>query len=149
MNKTRSAGPHRLSLSSQILLGIAAGIGCGVFFGEHCGWLKVFGDASVGLMQMAVLPYITVSLVANIGRLSVDDSRRLAGRAGLVLLLLWGIAALTLVVSPIAWNRISSRKVSRLFSAFAPAHFERSCKHSQFLVPHQLMPCDKTSGARS
>ncbi|MCP4898808.1 MAG: dicarboxylate/amino acid:cation symporter, partial [bacterium] len=92
----------RLSLSSLILIGIVAGIGCGLLLGEYCAWLKVLGDAFIGLLQMSVLPYIMVSLVVNIGRLSLGEGRRLAGRSGLILALLWVIAALAVVIAPFA-----------------------------------------------
>ena len=60
-----SARERKLGLSAKILIGLILGIGCGLFFGEYCASLKVFGDAFVGLLQMTVLPYITCSLILN------------------------------------------------------------------------------------
>ena len=60
---------RRLSLSIRTLIGLADGIACGAFFGEHCGWLRIFGDAFVGLLQMTVLPYNSLSLIASVGRM--------------------------------------------------------------------------------
>ncbi len=84
-----------MSLSSLILLGLLAGVGCGVFFGEYCAKLAIVGDIFVGLLRMTVIPYIMVSLVANLGRLSLRQSRRLAAVGGVVLLVLWAIALFT------------------------------------------------------
>ena len=43
---------RRLSLSSWIFIGLAAGVLCGLFFGEYCAFLKVVGDAFIRLLQM-------------------------------------------------------------------------------------------------
>ncbi len=80
-----------MSLSTQILIALAGGIATGIFFGEGADWLKGFGTAYVGLMQMTVLPYIIVALVGNIGRLSFAQGRALFAKGVLFLLLLWGI----------------------------------------------------------
>jgi Na+/H+-dicarboxylate symporter len=93
----------RLNLSSRILIGLSAGIACGLFFGEYCAWLSVVGEAFIDLLQMTILPYITAALILNIGKLSADQARRLAGHAGLVLLVLWAVAGVALVVAPLAF----------------------------------------------
>lgn len=90
----------RSTLSRWILIGIAAGITCGILFGEYCALLNVVGDAFVGLLQMTVLPYIVLSLIANFGRLSLGQSRRLALVGGLVLLWLWVVGLFTVAVVP-------------------------------------------------
>lgn len=82
----------------MILVGLLAGIGCGLFFGEYCAGLSVVGDAFIGLLRMTVMPYIIVSLIANLGRLTLRQSRRLAVFGGLVLLTLWSAALLTVFV---------------------------------------------------
>ena len=40
MSEQRREGP-RLSLSTSILIGLVAGVLCGVFFGEYCAFLKI------------------------------------------------------------------------------------------------------------
>jgi Na+/H+-dicarboxylate symporter len=62
--------------------------------------LAVVGQAFIDLLQMTILPYITAALVLNIGRLSRDRARRLAGSAGLVLLGLWAVALAVVVAAP-------------------------------------------------
>ncbi|MCO6458590.1 MAG: cation:dicarboxylase symporter family transporter [Pirellulaceae bacterium] len=86
---------RRLGLSTWTMLGLAAGIFCGIFFGEYCAPLSVVGDAFVRLLQMTVLPYVVVVLIGNLGRLTVVQRRRLAGVAGCVLLLLWAVGLWT------------------------------------------------------
>ena len=103
--------PRKLGLSSQILLGLIAGIACGLFFGDFCSWLSIVGDAFVGLLRMTVLPYIVVSLIANLGRLSFQHSRRLASVGGAVLLGLWSTVLCTICVAQRRLSRMESRLV--------------------------------------
>ena len=44
-----------LGLSELTLIGLFAGISCGLFFGEGCARFQILGDAFVGLLQMTVL----------------------------------------------------------------------------------------------
>ena len=60
----------KLSLSNQIFLSVMAGGAVGLFLGEYAGALRFLGDAFIGLLQMTVLPYITLALIANIGKLA-------------------------------------------------------------------------------
>ena len=59
-----------MSLSTRILLGLVLGVATGLFFGEHVAFLGVAGDGFVMLLQMTVLPYVTVSLVHGLGSVS-------------------------------------------------------------------------------
>ena len=92
-----------LSQSQLILWGLLLGLFCGVFFGEYCRPLKVVGDAFVMLLQVTVLPYITISLILGIGGLTGPQARELARKAGTLLLLFWGIALLTVAVLPLSF----------------------------------------------
>ncbi len=88
------------SLATQILLGLLIGIAFGVFLGEYCSGLKVWGQAFVDLLQMTVLPYVVVAIILQLGRLSWTELRRLAVAGGSVLLVLWAIGALVVVLFP-------------------------------------------------
>ncbi|MGI9589723.1 MAG: cation:dicarboxylate symporter family transporter [Myxococcota bacterium] len=79
-----------------VVLALLAGIATGLFFGEYCAPLAAVGDAYIGLLQMAVLPFIVVSLVTNIGRLTPGQARHLLGGAGVVLVVLWALGLFTL-----------------------------------------------------
>ena len=109
---------RKLGLSAKVLIGFALGIGCGIFFGELADSLAIFGDAFVGLLQMTVLPYVVVSLIAGLGRLSVQQGRKLAISGGLMLLIL-SLVGLALVVSlPLAFPNWES---SSFFSTTRPS----------------------------
>ena len=95
---TRARG---LSFSSRILIGLFAGVALGVFIGERAAALQVFADAYVKLLQMTVLPYVTVSLIVGIGTLRLEDARRLGIRVGGVLVLLWIVALAAVFVFPL------------------------------------------------
>ena len=99
---------RRLGLSELTLIGLFVGIGCGLFFGEGCARFQIFGDAFVGLLQMTVLPYIVLSLIGGIGKLNLKHSKQLAGKAILVLLLLWAIALVTVLLIPLAFPKLVS-----------------------------------------
>ena len=91
-----------LSLAQLTIIGLIAGIACGLFFGEGAARLKIIGDAYVRLLQMRVLPYIIFSLIGNIGKLTPKQGQLLAKRAGRVLLILWGIGIVMIVTMPLA-----------------------------------------------
>ena len=94
------AKKRRINLSTMILLGLLAGIASGIFFGDWCEPLGIIGDAFIGLLRMCVLPYIVLSLVSNLAKLSFRQSRRLAGVGGLVLIGLWSIGLLSVFALP-------------------------------------------------
>ena len=77
-----------LSFTTKILVGLFGGAFCGLFFGEFVDWLVIVGQVYVGLLQMIVLPYLTVALMTNLGRLDLQESRRLLLHAAVVLLVL-------------------------------------------------------------
>jgi Na+/H+-dicarboxylate symporter len=81
----------RLSLIQRICIAIAAGLAIGVFFGERAAVLDPVADGFVQLLQMAVLPYLTVSVIATIGSLSVEQLKRLGVRLALVLAGIWSV----------------------------------------------------------
>ncbi len=107
MTQDNSTKRFRLGLTSLILLGLVLGIGWGIFFGEYGGWVKWIGDVYVGLLQMAVLPYVALSLIANVGRLSLAEGARLLKVSFLALMLLWmiGLAMLIAITQAFpAWD---------------------------------------------
>ncbi len=95
-------------LSRNILVGLVAGIAVGLFFGESAGHVKIFGDAFIALLKMTVLPYIVVSLVANIGRLSLEKGKRLVFVAAGILTFLLGLGILTVLLVPLFFPQWTS-----------------------------------------
>lgn len=99
----------RLSLSAQVFIALALGILAGLFFGELIGPVQVIGQIFIGLLQMTVLPYILVSLIAGIGKLSYAEMRLLAIQGGRFVLLFWVIAlAITIAFTAAFPNWVSA-----------------------------------------
>ena len=92
----------RFSVFTLMVFALLTGISCGLFLGEYCDILSIIGDAYVGLLQMTVLPYIVFSVIGNIGRLSLGDSKRLAIAGLLIMALLWGVGLITIWLMPLA-----------------------------------------------
>ena len=90
-----------MSLSARVLVGLALGAAVGLFFGPLVGFLGVAGDAFVRLLQMTVLPYILVSLITGVGKLSYRQAGLLARRGGIILVIFWALALATLCVMPL------------------------------------------------
>ena len=97
-----------MSFSRKILAGLAAGVAVGVFFGESAGILKPVADGFVKLLQMTVLPYVTLSIVTSLGSLSYTQARTLGFRAGAVLATLWAIALIYAFLIPLAFPDVES-----------------------------------------
>jgi proton glutamate symport protein len=97
--------PHRLrlGLAEQILIGLVLGIVVGVVFGELTDSLRIVGDIFIMAMQVTVIPYIVVSLITALARLTLDEAKRLALKAGAVVFALWGIGVVVLLLTPLAF----------------------------------------------
>ncbi len=64
------AGRFCLTLGTRVALALVLGLGVGLFFGESVSFLKDIGRAFILLLQMIVLPYITLSLITGLGQSS-------------------------------------------------------------------------------
>src|SRR5436190_23475232 len=91
--------------SARILIGLVSGAALGLFIGERAAALQIFADAYLKLLQMTVLPYVTMSLVGGFGALSVTEAKRLGARVGFVLVALWAIALLAVFTFPAMFPR--------------------------------------------
>jgi len=140
----------RMTLSRKIVIGLTAGIACGLFFGEVCGRLSIIGDAYIALMQMTVLPYIVLALIVNIGSLTLDTARHIATRAAVMMLALWGISITIILLMSLAlpeWKTGGFFSTSILnppdnvdfLSLYIPANPFRSL--SENLVPAVVVFC--------
>ena len=92
-----------MQLSTKVLIGMGLGVLTGLFFGEMVGFLSIVGEAFVQLLQMTVLPYVMVSLIAALGRLSYQQVGQLALKVGAVLLLLWAVTISVVMIMPVAF----------------------------------------------
>ncbi|WP_281615793.1 cation:dicarboxylase symporter family transporter [Flammeovirga sp. SubArs3] len=92
-----------MTLSTKILIGLFSGVAVGLFFGEYCKHLSILGDAFIGLLQMTVLPYIVFSLIVNIGRLSLEEGRKLIIQGIKFLAILLAIGLTVVLILPFAF----------------------------------------------
>src|SRR5262245_7542849 len=91
--------------SRRLVLALVCGIGLGIFLGELVTPLGWVAEAYIKLLQMTVLPYVTVSIIGGLGRLQPAEARALGTRTGAVLALLWGLALLFMFLIPLAFPR--------------------------------------------
>ncbi len=87
---------RQLSLSTQILIGLALGLAVGLFFGEPAAVLQPLADIYIRLIQMTVLPYLVVTLVVGLGELEPEQARKL-GLYGLSAMLIVAASAMVVV----------------------------------------------------
>ncbi len=80
-----------MSFSRKILVGLAAGIAAGLLLGELVAPLQILADGFVRLLQMTVLPYVTISIISSLGSLDLARARALGVRGGALLVAIWVI----------------------------------------------------------
>ena len=97
-----------MTFSNKILVGLGTGVALGVFLGERAAALKWAADGFVKLLQMTVLPYVTVSIIGSLGALRPADARRLALRAGVVVVALWLVALAFAMLIPLTFPRVEN-----------------------------------------
>ena len=92
-----------MTFSRKILVGLAAGVATGLVLGELVAPLQIVADGFVRLLQMTVLPYVTISIIVSLGSLNMQQARLLGLRGGLVVLGLWAIAFAVTWLMPLTW----------------------------------------------
>ena len=97
-----------MTFTRRILLGLAGGILTGLFLGERASVLKWAADGFVRLLQMMVLPYVTVSLVASVGSLKDLEIRTLGVRAAAVVGGLWLVALAFAFLIPLTFPSVQN-----------------------------------------
>ena len=97
-----------MSLSRQILVGLVLGVLTGVFFGERAAFLQVGAEIFVKLLQMTVLPYVTVSLISGLGRLDLEQAKALGLKAGAVMVAMWVIALGAVLLFPFTFPSVQT-----------------------------------------
>lgn len=97
-----------VTFSGKILVGLALGLVTGLFLGDHAAPFRFLADAFIRLLQMTVLPYVTVSLIAGIGSLDPATARRLFLRVGALTLVLWALALGAVFLMPLTFPGLQS-----------------------------------------
>ncbi len=97
-----------MSFSTKILVGLLAGIAVGLFLGEWVAPMKLLADGFVKLLQMTVLPYVTISIISSLGRLDFGEAKRLGARAGASLVALWIVALTFTFLLPLVFPKVEN-----------------------------------------
>jgi len=97
-----------MSFFSQILVGLALGTFTGLFLGEKAAALNWAADGFVKLLQMMVLPYITVSIIASLGSIRPAELRMLGLRAMAVIGGLWVVALSCAFLVPLTFPKVQN-----------------------------------------
>ena len=123
-----------MGLSTRIFIGLFSGVATGLFFGELVADLKILGDIFIKLLQMTVLPYIVVSLIAGLGHMNGGQARRLALRGTAVLAVIWAIAMAVIFIAPLAFPTLDT---ASFFSAPGTAN---GAEHNllELYLPHNI-----------
>ena len=134
----------QMGLSARILIGLVAGVCTGIFFGELVADLKVVGDIFIQLLQITVLPYIVVSLIAGFGRMHMEQARRLAVRGSVVLIAIWALALAMIFFVSLAFPDL---EVASFFGSSVPVEQHRPNMFELYLpanifysLSHNLVP---------
>ena len=82
----------------------------GISIGEMAAFLQTIGKAFILLLQMTLLPYITLSLITGLGHLSYQEVKRLVLKVGGLLVGSWIVAFAAIFLIPFtlpAWQSAS------------------------------------------
>jgi Na+/H+-dicarboxylate symporter/ABC-type amino acid transport substrate-binding protein len=97
-----------MSSTAKILVGLGLGAAAGYSLGARAEPFRLVADAFVRLLEMTVLPYLMVSLVAGIGNLDSRRAKSLFLRVGAITLVLWGLALGLMLLMPLAFPGIQT-----------------------------------------
>jgi len=104
----RQRGLMRIGFSSALVGSLFLGAATGLFFGSYCEVLRPLGEAFVGLLQMTVLPYVALSLVTNVGRMSLGHAGSAVRTVLVVLCITWAIGLVAVGMASLAFPSESS-----------------------------------------
>ena len=97
-----------MSFTARILAGLALGAMVGLGLGGRAAPFRLVADAFVRLLEMTVLPYLTVSLIAGIGGLDHGRAKSLFLRGGAITLALWALTLGVVLAMPLAFPEIQT-----------------------------------------
>src|SRR5215510_13573109 len=92
----------------NILIGLVLGIAIGLLLGERARFFEFAADGYVRLLQMTVLPYIMVSVVAGFFNQDVTKAGRLFLRVGVLTMALWGLTLVLVFLMPLTFPRVET-----------------------------------------
>jgi Na+/H+-dicarboxylate symporter/ABC-type amino acid transport substrate-binding protein len=92
-----------MTFSRKILVGLIAGVAVGVSLGELAAPFGIIAEGFVRLLQMTVLPYVTVSIVLSLGSLDLAGAKRLGLGVGVIIAGLWAVGLMFALLFPLAF----------------------------------------------
>ena len=92
-----------MTLTTRILIGGGSGVALGLFVGEYAHALDWAAQGFVRLLQMTVLPYVTLSITTSLGTLRASEARTFLLRASAVVAGLWAIALVFAFLLPLTF----------------------------------------------
>jgi Na+/H+-dicarboxylate symporter/ABC-type amino acid transport substrate-binding protein len=119
--------------TAKTLTGLGLGVATGLFLGERAEPFRYAADTFVRLLEMTVLPYLTVSLIAGLGNLDPQEAKALFLRVGVLTLVLWALGLAAVLAMPLTFPAIQaaaffsttlveSRPSVDLLSLYVPAN---------------------------
>jgi Na+/H+-dicarboxylate symporter/ABC-type amino acid transport substrate-binding protein len=97
-----------VSSTKLIFLGLGLGVLTGLFLGETASLFHVIAEGYIKLLQMTVLPYVMISLIAGLGSLTYQAARTLLVKVGGVVLVLWVVTLALVFLTPLAFPQWES-----------------------------------------
>ena len=122
----RTVTPQRLGF--WIAVGLLLGLFWRAAVRRACAALALVGQAYVGLLQMTVLPYLILSLVAKTGRLDLPQARKLGITVLVVLLVLWLIGIVLIVLVSLCYRPWRGRRFTVPCRIRLTLRGRRSCR---------------------
>ncbi len=94
---------RNVSFASKLLIALILGVATGLLLGDFVAPIGWVGRGFILLLQMAVLPFVSVALIGGLGGLSPQGARALLFYGGGFLLLIWVVVLTIVVQSPLAF----------------------------------------------
>ncbi|MGR9099818.1 MAG: cation:dicarboxylate symporter family transporter, partial [Gammaproteobacteria bacterium] len=120
-----------MNISKNIFLALGLGILTGLFLGDLAAFFQVLAEIFVLLLQMTVLPYVTLSLIVGFGKLTYGDAKLLAVKGTLMLLIIWSMAIFALLLAPLAFPEWESAS----FFSTAAAESRQDMNYLEIFIP--------------
>lgn len=138
----------RLSLPSQVVVGIILGIMMGLLIGDKAAVFEPVGRTYTMLMEVAVFPYLICTLLTSLGSLTPVLSMKLFSKGGVIYLFLLLLTFATLLilaqalpidVAPFAQASTSAIGQSQILKFLIPENFFHDL--AQNFVPAIIIFC--------
>jgi Na+/H+-dicarboxylate symporter/ABC-type amino acid transport substrate-binding protein len=94
---------RKMSLAARTMIALVCGLFLGLFVGEHAAILEPVGRAFTLLLKMPLIPYVVVSLLWGVGRLTPALLKNLGLKGLRAFALLWALMMAAIVVLSVSF----------------------------------------------